>query len=72
MATARENGSAEPHSLQISLVAPGFEAVLVCEFIEGVKGNRKREEVGVWAYPFLAGCSTHHFVVPAVDKTAVL
>lgn len=52
------------------MAATGFETgvyVCVCELIEGVKGERKRGEVSVWAYPFLTSCSIHHFVVPAGD-----
>lgn len=49
----------------------GFVYVCVCALIEGVNVEREREEVSVWACPFLTSHSIHHFVVPAADETAV-
>lgn len=47
--------------------------VCVCArgLIVGVKGKRKREEVSLWAYPFLTSHSIHHFVVAAAEETAM-
>lgn len=45
--------------------------VRVRGLIVGVKGKRKREEVSLWAYPFLTSHSIHHFVVAAAEETAM-
>lgn len=65
-------GAPQLANFSTRMAATGFQTgvctyVCVCELIEGVKGEREREEVSVWACPFLTSYSIHHFVVPAAD-----